>query len=161
MTKTAKTTRKSRSQTGTRKQVQWRPPNALEVPEPPAGYKYRWIRHELRGEDQASNIYKWERQGYTPVRPSELGDDYPHDTFEGGKHEGVVRSGDVILAKVPLEIVEQRNAYYRKKTEDLQKSVDIQLGRDVAGTGLALTRDGSSSSVTRGDGSRKEVEFED
>ena len=158
---TGKTTRKSRSQTGTRKKVQWRPPNLLDAPEPPAGYKYRWLRHELRGEDHASNIYKWERQGYIPVKPSELGEEYPHDTFEGGKHDGVVRSGDVILAKCPLEIVEQRAAYFRKKTDDLQKSVDVQLGKDVAGTGLPVTREGSSSTVTVGDGSRKEVEFED
>ena len=158
---TAKTTRKSRKQTGTRKKVQWRPPNILDAPEPPAGYKYRWLRHELRGEDHASNIYQWERQGYIPVRPDELGEDYPHDTFVGGKHDGVVRSGDLILAKVPEEVSEARLDYFNKKTENLQRSVDQQLGRDVDGSGLPISRAGSSSTVTRGDGSRSDVEFED
>ena len=54
------TERQSRETEGrdsdSRKKV-WTPPTALETPEPPEGFLYRWVNYELLGEDRAGNVY--------------------------------------------------------------------------------------------------------
>ncbi len=140
-----KTTRKSRA-SETRKTT-WTPPNALDAPEAPDGYKYRWLRYELVGEDHSRNVYERTRQGYELVRPEEL-DGFEVDVMKEGKHEGVVRSGDLILAKVPNEIHEARTEFYENQTDRLQQAVDMELGRSD-NPNMPISSD-SSSTVTRG-----------
>ena len=156
MSQTSNTTRSTRD-AGTRKK-EWRPPGKLDVPEPPAGMKYRWVRHELMGEDQSANVYQWSRQGYEPVKANELGD-FLTDKMEGGKHDGVIRSGDLILTKVPIEIAEQRIGYFEGQAKRLQQAVDMELSKEDS-QAMPIERE-SSTSVTRGSSSRNEQEFED
>ena len=117
----------------------------------------RRVRHELKGEDQATNVYERTRQGYEVVRADELGD-FDVDQLEGGKHAGVVRSGDLLLTKVPLEIVEQRNAYYKEKTMNMQRSVDNELAKSDNET-MPIERE-NKSKVIRGR-APSDTEFED
>ena len=49
------------------------------------------------------------------------------ETVEEGRYAGVVRSGDLILMKVPTEIAEQRKDYYKRQTETMQASVDQEM----------------------------------
>ena len=35
----------------------WAPPSRLDAPKPPEGYSHRWIRTELRGEDDSMNVH--------------------------------------------------------------------------------------------------------
>lgn len=157
MVKTAKTTRTTRAASGQRKPVAWRPPAKLDTPEPPEGFKYRWVRHELKGEDQSSNVYTRARQGYKTVRPEELGD-YPIDKMEGGKHDGVVRSGDLILMIVPEEVQESRNQYFDDQADRLQRAVDMELDRED-NDAMPIERK-VRSTVTRGN-PNVDVDFED
>ena len=38
--------------------VDWRPPNNLEAPPAPDGYKHRWLRASARGYQDNQNIYQ-------------------------------------------------------------------------------------------------------
>jgi len=111
----------------TRKKT-WTPPNKLDLPEPPVGMKYRWVRHELRGESEAGNVYERKRQGYEVVNASEIAD-YHIDKMEDGSYAGAVRSGDLILMKVPEEIAGQRNDYFEEQANRMQQSVDHEMQR--------------------------------
>ena len=150
------TTRKTREETGTRKTT-WTPPAMLDVPEAPEGYTYRWLRYELLGENHSRNIYERTRQGYRLVRPEEL-DGFMTDVMEEGKHEGIVRSGDLMLAIVADEIVAARTEFYDNQAKRLQQSVDMELGRDQ--NALMPISSESSSTVTRGN-PNAHVKFED
>ena len=139
------TTRKTR-ESETRKTT-WSPPNALEVPNAPEGYKYRWLRYELVGEDHSRNVYERTRQGYELVHPDEL-NGFQVDVMGEGKHEGIVRSGDLILAKVPVDIHEARTKYCDDTTDRLQQAVDMELGKN-SNSNMPISSE-SSSSITRG-----------
>ena len=93
--------------------VEWRPPNNLEAPPAPDGFKHRWLRASARGYEDNQNIISRLRQGYVLVRADEYPDwDLP--TQEDGKHAGVIGQGGLLLARVPLEIVASRNKFFAK-----------------------------------------------
>jgi len=105
----------------------WKPPAMLDTPPPPPGMKYRWIRAEMMGEQDKVNIGKRLREGFEPVRPDEIDESYNLPTIDDGKHAGVVGVGGLILAKIPEETVEERNAYYRNLANDQMRGVDNEL----------------------------------
>ena len=109
-----------------RKKV-WRPAHKLETPPPPDGYKYRWVRRELRGNEDKQNVLGRTRQYYEPVSSDEV--DMKVQTLDDGKHAGTVVTGDLMLMKVPEEIAQQRTEYYDEKTQDQQRAVDAELAK--------------------------------
>jgi len=44
----------------------WQPPSSLDAPKPPPGYKYRWIRESILGQDDKTNMSKRIREGLEP-----------------------------------------------------------------------------------------------
>ena len=95
----------------------WQPPSMLDAPKAPAGYKFRWIRESVRGQDDKSNMSKRVREGYEPVRAEDY-PDFEAPTIENGSRSGVIGVGGLILAKVPLETAEERNAYFQQQTTE-------------------------------------------
>ena len=125
-------TRRSRSSQTTEKTARtqpWRPPSRFDARTPPAGFKYRWIRAEVMGQEDKKNVSARMREGYEPVRLEELGD-FEAPTVEDGTMKGVVSVGGLLLAKIPEEIVEERNAYFAQQTREQQESVDNNLLRE-------------------------------
>ena len=47
-----------------------------------------------------------------------------------GSMKGVIGVGGLILCRIPQELVDQRNAYYKQRTEGQQESVDNELMKD-------------------------------
>jgi len=107
----------------------WKPPQALETPEAPEGMRYRWIRTHIRNEDDKTNVHKRFQEGYEPVNPSEV-EGYDLPTIEEGKHAGTVGVGGLILAKIPIETADERNAYYDQQAENQMNAVDNNLMRE-------------------------------
>ena len=104
----------------------WQLPSSLDTPEPPEGYKFRWIRESVRGYEDNKNVIGRIRQGYELVRADEYPDfDFP--SVSEGKNKGVVSVGGLLLAKVPLEIAKQRDEYYSDQTKRQQEAVDNDL----------------------------------
>ena len=117
----------SRSSQAARKP--WTPPQILETPPAPPCVKYRWIRTHIRGEDDKTNVHMRFREGFEPVKPSEVaGYDLP--TIDDGKHAGTVGVGGLILCKIPVETANERNAHFERQTENQMRAVDNDLMRE-------------------------------
>ena len=107
----------------------WQPPSMLDAPPAPDGYKHRWIRSEVMGFDDRKNVAARSREGYELVRCDEY-PDFEAPTIEDGKHAGVIGVGGLLLARVPEEIADERNGYYRDMTRNQMAAVDNELARE-------------------------------
>ena len=132
MTDDIKTDRNSRSaetRDSQTRRTPWAPPSMLDAPEPPPGYQFRWIREATRGIDDKSNMSKRIREGYEPVRAEDF-PDFEAPTIESGSNTGVIGVGGLILAKVPEETAEERNAYFRNQADSAMQGVDQNFMRE-------------------------------
>ena len=151
--KTTRTPRANQTRAKQARREPWKPPSILDAPPPPEGYKHRWVRAEVMGFDDRKNIAARIREGYELVR----GDEYPDfeaPTIEDGKHAGVIGVGGLLLARVRLEIVEERKSYFQGMTRDQMTAVDNDLAREQH-PAMPISQPERRSSVTLG-GPRKE-----
>jgi hypothetical protein len=107
----------------------WAPPSVLDAPPPPEGYKHRWVRSAIRGEEDKGNVFNRLRQGYEPVRADEH-PGYQAPTVEDGKHAGIIGNGGLILTRVPVETAQERTAYYGGRTREQMDAVDQDLMKE-------------------------------
>ena len=107
----------------------WTPPSMLDAPNPPPGYQFRWIREATRGQDDKSNMSKRIREGYEPVRAEDY-PDFEAPTIDDGSRSGVIGVGGLILAKVPVETAQERDAYFKTQTSDQLNGVDHNYLRE-------------------------------
>jgi len=130
----------------------WRPPSMLETPPAPEGYEYRWIRAEIVGQEDRKNISSRLREGFDLVKAEEIGDfDIP--TLDDGRHAGVVSVGGLLLAKIPNETREERNAYFQARSQTQQDAVDNDLMKE-SDPSSPILRPERKTSVTFGGGNR-------
>ena len=123
--------RDSQTRAKSQRRKPWAPPSKLEAPEPPQGYKHRWIRASLRGEDDKMNVSTRLREGWELVRAEE----YPemkgrYPTIEEGANTGVIGVGGLMLARIPVETVDERTEYFREQTRTQMEAVDQNLMRE-------------------------------
>ncbi len=130
----------------------WRRPQMLDTPEPPEGYEYRWIRAEIVGQEDKKNVSSRLREGFDLVRAEEIGD-FEVPTLDDGKHAGVVSVGGLLLAKIPLETRNERNAYFQGRAQTQQEAVDNDLMKESDPSSPILKPE-RKSSVTFGGGNR-------
>ena len=131
----------------------WSPPSMLDAPPAPDGYKHRWIRDEVRGFSDTKNVSARIREGWELVRK----DEYPEfeaPVVESGRYEGVFGVGGLLLARMPLETIEERNAYFAGKNADQMEAVDSDMLRENAHSTMTIARPDRQSRVTFG-GPRK------
>ena len=124
--------RTPRSETARAKQARpqvWRPPSSLDAPPAPEGYKHRWVRMETSGFDDKKNLHSRLREGFELVRADEY-PDYDLPTINDGKHAGVIAVGGLVLARIPIDLVKQRENYYRNQAQQQMDAVDNDLMRD-------------------------------
>jgi hypothetical protein len=86
----------------------------LDAPKPPEGYVHRWIRTEVMGFDDRKNVSAKGREGWELVRKDEY-PDFEVPSIEDGKHAGVIGVGGLLLARIPVETVEERSKYVRQE----------------------------------------------
>lgn len=118
------------NRTSTARPVVWKPPSTLDAPPPPEGYVHRWIRMESGGMDDRKNLSARLREGFELVRAEEYPDREDLPTLQDGKHAGVIAVGGLVLARIPVELVKQRTAHYRRQTSDQLTAVDNDLLRE-------------------------------
>jgi len=130
----------------------WQPPSMLETPPAPEGYEYRWIRAEIVGQEDKKNVTARLREGFDLVRAEALGD-FEIPTLDDGKHAGVVSVGGLLLAKIPNETRDERNAYFEQRAQTQQDAVDNDLMKE-SDPSSPILRPERKSSVTFGGGKR-------
>jgi hypothetical protein len=121
-----KTPRASQSRVSEKRPQTWTPPSSLDAPPAPDGFRHRWIRTETLGMDDTKNMSGKLRSGWELVR----GDEYPdqaYATVKEGKYAGVIGVGGLVLARIPEEIAAQRDAYYKKQTQERDDAVNNDL----------------------------------
>lgn len=118
---------KSREKT-TRKKA-WTRPEVLPSPNPEPGYEFRWIRVSSQGTTDATNVSSKLREGWEPAKAS----DHPEITLvtiENDRFKDNIVIGGLLLCKAPVELIEERNDYYKQQTKNQMDSVDNNLMRE-------------------------------
>ena len=130
-----KTSRANQTRSKSERPKVWVPPSSLDAPPAPDGFRYRWIRAESVGFQDTKNISSRIREGYELVRADEVENASDYPVVDDGKYKGVIGVGGLLLAKVPIEIAQQRQQYmtnqHKLKTEaidnDLMKEQDKRM----------------------------------
>ena len=99
----------------------WRPVRKLETPPAPPGYVYRWIRESMLGTEDRANVSRRIREGWELVRGTDLPDEWQLPTMDSGRHEGVVFSEGLLLAKIPEETIVNKYPF------DLRSTISLKI----------------------------------
>ena len=121
-----KTSRASQTRAKAEAKKVWTPPNSLDAPPAPTGYRHQWIRESILGQLDTKNVASSLREGFEFVRA----DEYPetnYPTMDTGRYAGVIGVGGLLLARIPEEIALQIDAYYKKQNEAKEEAVDNDL----------------------------------
>ena len=128
-TKNARSSRSSTTREKTTRRTPWKPPSSLDAPPAPEGYRHRWVRTNIMGTDDTKNLSARLREGFDLVRADEY-PDFHAPTIQDGKHAGVIGVGGLVLARFPIESQQERDAYFRAKTEGQQEAIDNDMLRE-------------------------------
>ena len=108
----------------------WVPPSSLDAPPAPDGFRYRWIRAEVQGYQDTTNITSRQREGYELVRAEEVENASDYPVLDEGKYKGVIGVGGLLLAKVPIEIAKQRQEYMTNRHQQRDEAVKNDLMKE-------------------------------
>ena len=125
-----KTSRADQTRTKSERPKVWVPPSSLDAPPAPDGFRYRWIRAESVGFQDTKNISSRMREGYELVRADEVENASDYPVVDDGKYKGVVGVGGLLLAKVPIEIAQQRQEYMSNKHKQKTEAIDNDLMKE-------------------------------
>jgi len=128
--KLKKSTRKIETREKKARKRGWVPPSNLDAPEPPEGFHHRWVRAEFRGEQDEKNIMARLRSGYEFVRKEEYPDRMDLPSISDGKFKGVIGVGGLLLMRCPIEVKEDRDAYFTELTKGKTDAIDNDLMKD-------------------------------
>ena len=98
-----KTSRASQTRAKAESKKVWTPPNSLDAPPAPTGYRHQWIRAEVLGQQDTKNVAASLREGWELVRA----DEYPDENFptmDEGRYAGVIGVGGLLLARISAEL---------------------------------------------------------
>ena len=130
MKKEDKTSRANQTRSKSERPKVWVPPSSLDAPPAPDGFRYRWIRAEVVGFQDTKNVTGRIREGYELVRAEEVENSSDYPVIEDGRYQGVIGVGGLLLAKVPIEIAEQRQAYMTKRHAERSDAVENDLMKE-------------------------------
>ena len=104
-----KTSRASQTRAKAESKKVWTPPNSLDAPPAPTGYRHQWIRAEVLGQQDTKNVAASLREGWELVRADEYYNEidkrirveFPHkfDKVEDNSTERVKPTQNVASAK--------------------------------------------------------------
>ena len=121
--------RDSESRENAERVQQWRPGSALDAPEPPLGFKHRWIRESVMEYDDKTNVHKKRQEGWELVRAEEY-PDYVGPVIDEGRNAGTIGVGGLVLARIPIELVNQRNKHFAQVASNQMEAVDRDWMRE-------------------------------
>ena len=124
-----RTSRASQTRAKSELKKVWTPPNSLDAPPAPTGYRHQWLRAEILGMQDSKNIASSLREGFELVRA----DEYPEQnwpTESEGKYAGIIGQGGLVLARIAEEIALQIDEYYKKQNEAKEEAVNNDLMKE-------------------------------
>ena len=124
----------------------WNPATQLDTPIEQAGYRYRWIRETVNGVHDSRNMTMSRREGYEFVRIEEA-EGLGLIVDEVDKEDGLARHGGLVLAKIPIEFCQQREAYYAKRRRESVQSANRLQGIEGGNGALPTSFEDRGSGV--------------
>jgi len=112
----------------TERPKQWMPAETLPEPDKQPGYAYRWIRTSTLGNLDPRNLSGKLREGWEPVAVEEQ-PRFKLLTDPNSRFKDNIEIGGLLLCKTPVELVDQRNAYYQNQADKQTEAVDNTLMR--------------------------------
>tara|TARA_R100001015_G_C4606040_1_gene161099 strand:+ start:196 stop:672 length:477 start_codon:yes stop_codon:yes gene_type:complete len=128
-----RTSRQSNSREQSTRAKSWTLPSSLDAPAAPKGFIHRWIRTEVAGFEDTSNVSKKLREGYEFVRADEYKDEITEKAYPviaKGEYQGCIGIGGLVLARIPEEVLKQRSEYFARMTQDQINAVDNDLMKE-------------------------------
>lgn len=122
--------RKVETREATARKRHWTPPSMLPDPEPEPGYVFRWVRTSTLGTADPTNISSKFREGWEPVKASDHEDLHIMSDSVDERFKDNIVVGGLILCKIPEEIAQERDEFYRNQTRSQMQSVDSNLMRE-------------------------------
>ena len=123
-----KTTRELETRAVSERPTQWMQPELLPEPDKQAGFAYRWVRVATLNSADPRNLSAKLREGWEPVRIEEQ-PKFQLLVDPNSRYKDNIEIGGLLLCKTPIELVEQRTAYYDKQTQSQTDAVDNNLMR--------------------------------
>lgn len=121
--------REAETREKTARKPAWRRPETLPMPTPQDGYEFHWVRVSLMGEVDAPNVSSKIREGWEPCKAV----DHPEIVVAAPEIERFkdnIIIGGLMLCKAPVELKQERTAYYDAQTQAQMTSVDNNLMRE-------------------------------
>jgi hypothetical protein len=90
---------------------------------------YHWVRISTRGAADPTNVSSKLREGWEPVKAT----DHPEIVLTGVESERFkdnIVMGGLMLCKAPVEMVDERNEYYRNMAKSQMTSVNNNFMRE-------------------------------
>jgi len=126
-TKSTRAPRQSRAE-AERPKV-WQPASTLPEPDKQPGYAYRWVRVSTLGQSDPRNISAKLREGWEPVRIEEQ-PKFQMMVDPDSRFKDNIEVAGLLLCKAPMELMEQRKAYFAQKNQSQMESVDNNFMRE-------------------------------
>ena len=120
--KTKLPSRETETRAKTERRKPWAPPSQLDAPPAPEGFKHRWIRAETVGQMDQKNVSARLREGWEFVRADEY-PDVSWPSIDTGRYNGVIAVGGLMLARIPLETVKEREDHFAQVTQDKDDAI--------------------------------------
>ncbi len=107
----------------------WVPASILPSPNPQPGWTFRWVRTDVLGQSDNTNVSRSFREGWQPCKI----DDHPELQIMsdiGSRFEGNVHFGGLLLCKAPEEKMQSRTRHYQEVANTQMESVDNNYLRE-------------------------------
>lgn len=145
--------RASETREETSRKRSWAPASLLPTPDAKDGWQFRWIRTSTHGHLDNTNVSSKFRQGWEPVTSAE----HPEIKVlsdRNSQFKDNIEVGGLLLCKAPMEMVDERNAHYRKAAEDQLSAVENSLMRE-SDRRMPLSKPQIDTKITFGGGRTK------
>ena len=131
-----------------RAKTSWKPASLLDAPPPRPGMVQRWVATSILGKETPDNVYKRQREGWTPRGADTVGD-FPIPTLNHGQWDGCIGIEGMILCEMPEDTHREMKDYYEGKSDELNQAVNDDLLKAERAVGIPIHQD-RKSSVSRG-----------
>jgi len=138
----------------------WEDPSYLPTIEPRPGFVQRWVRFDVNGQADRTNISRRVHQeGWRPRDPQTVQGGRATPTTDIAQFGRCISVKGMVLCEMPRKRNEQRKAYYDRRLHGQEHAVAQQL-RDVEQLGHPITAT-QDTRVTVGRGRRPVVQGDD
>lgn len=126
----------------------WHRPTELEAPPPRPGFTQRWIRIRTGNEEDVSNSSRKFREGWLPRAAESVPAEYLPPTIRHARLGNLIGVADLVLCEMPIRKAEQRNAFWRAKTDRMVQGIEEDL-RNVSRGGPRIQRSAKTEVTKR------------